>query len=98
MNSSRHKNQVIDLGKHYAGSCACCFELISHGDEVQIRKGGRMFHKKCIEAHPDNYYVKLERRNLARYGDKEPQQQLSEKGGSTDATNDMGLAGGSPPV
>jgi hypothetical protein len=46
----------------YSGICACCFGPIKNGEETQLREGGRKFHKHCIEDHPDNYYVKLEKR------------------------------------
>lgn len=54
----------------YSGICACCFGLIKDGDETHIREGSRTFHKSCVQNSPGNYYVKLEKRNLARYGAK----------------------------
>jgi len=50
----------------YAGICCCCFEPIKTGEMTQIREGGRKFHTKCIEEHPDSYYVKVEKRIAKR--------------------------------
>ncbi len=46
----------------YSGICACCFEPIENGELFRFRENVRNFHKKCIEEHPNDYYVKLERR------------------------------------
>jgi hypothetical protein len=47
----------------YVGICGVCFEPIATGDEMQFRKNGKYFHKKCAE-NPRNhwsYYMALER-------------------------------------
>lgn len=51
--------------RDYAGICACCFEPIRIGEDMQFRVPGRHFHKKCAK-RADNYYVKLEKGLAAR--------------------------------
>lgn len=54
----------------YCGICACCFEPIEDGEMVTLREGGRHFHKKCVEEHPNDYYIKLERRIIKMRANK----------------------------
>lgn len=51
----------------YEGICCHCFEPILRGQVVQLREGGRRFHKRCVGS--DSYYLRMEKR-------------LSEKGGN----------------
>lgn len=44
----------------YVGICPCCFGPIEDGTETRLRPNGRIFHAKCAERNPDNYYVRLE--------------------------------------
>lgn len=46
----------------YSGICRCCFNPIKSGEETRLREDGLLFHRQCVESHPGNYYVKLERR------------------------------------
>lgn len=50
----------------YSGICRCCFAPIVSGHELRLRPNGLLFHRRCVELYPDNYYLKLERRRLAR--------------------------------
>lgn len=47
----------------YVGICGACFEPIAIGDEMQFRKKGKYFHKRCAEKPGNrlNYYMALER-------------------------------------
>lgn len=56
--------------KDYAGICACCFAPVRVGKEKRFREPGRTFHAACVEKHPNDYYVKLERQLAARAAKK----------------------------
>jgi len=58
----------------YSGICRQCFCPIKIGDEMQLRPGGPLFHRKCVQEHPDGHYVKLELRKAARQRQKEEAQ------------------------
>lgn len=50
----------------YSGICRCCFQPIRCGEETQLRPGGLLFHRRCVDNNPGSHYVALERRRAAR--------------------------------
>ena len=48
----------------FAGVCVICFNPVLEKDMVMLRDNGRKFHCSCLEAFPESYYVRLERRIL----------------------------------
>lgn len=38
-----------------------CFKPIKEDEAIQLREDGPSFHKECVEQHPDNHYVRLEK-------------------------------------
>ncbi len=45
----------------YIGICCVCFKPIKEDEAIQLREDGPSFHKECVEQHPDNHYVRLEK-------------------------------------
>jgi hypothetical protein len=61
------KMEIIDNRiPGYEGICAECFWPVETGKGYRFLEKGRLFHIKCVDAHPNGYYVKLERRRAKR--------------------------------
>jgi hypothetical protein len=50
----------------YAGICCQCFCPIENQDLFRVCEGGRKFHRKCVEEHPNGYYVRIEKRRAVK--------------------------------
>ena len=55
----------------YSGICRCCFSPIRCGEEMRLRLGGLLFHRRCVENNLGSHYVVLEYRRAARRKRKE---------------------------
>ena len=57
----------------YAGICTCCFEPVKNGKEYRFPGSTTTFHARCVDLHPNSYYIRRERRRAAkRAARKEP--------------------------
>ena len=50
----------------YEGICRECFCPIKTGEGFRFRDKGLLFHTRCVDEHPNGYYIKLERRRVNR--------------------------------